>query len=237
MTYATALVRYQQLSDKVGIANRSLALNGGFDQALQNAQSRFDTGPTRLNTMPASADAPAADIASTRSARRSAPATYAAAPARAGAAPSTAPSSPGTATTGLTPELDQMFQKAAVKHQVPVSLLKAVARAESGFRSDATSPAGAQGLMQLMPATGRGLGVTDPFDPEQSINGGARYLHNALGMFKNDPKLALAAYNAGPNAVKSHGGIPPYPETQNYVRKVMDYARQFGFTGLPGSTG
>src|SRR5690606_8735392 len=127
--------------------------------------------------------------------------------------------------------------QASAKHGVPASLLKAVARAESSFRSDATSPAGAQGLMQLMPVTGRGLGVTDPFNPEQSINGGARYLHNALKMFDNDPKLALAAYNAGPNAVKSHGGIPPYPETQNYVRKVLEYAREFGFNGLAGTAG
>lgn len=146
---------------------------------------------------------------------------------RAAPAPMTARSY-GVASKGLTPALEQAFQRASQKHGVPVALLKAVARAESGFRSDAVSPAGAQGLMQLMPATGRGLGVTNPFDPEQSIDAGARYLKEGLKKFGGDERLALAAYNAGPGAVKKHGGIPPYKETQEYVRKVMDFAGQFG---------
>lgn len=221
MSYATALVRYEHLTSKLGIRPLASVRTGGFDEALQNAQTRFDVRPQRLTALASSADPTAGANAMMSRVRFG--------------GDTSSVGGYGKATTGLTPELDAMFQRASAKHGVPAALLKAVARAESGFRSNAVSPAGAQGLMQLMPATGRGLGVTNPFDPQQSINGGARYLHNALRMFDGDPQLALAAYNAGPNAVKSHGGIPPFQETQNYVRKVMDYARQFGFTALPGA--
>lgn len=92
---------------------------------------------------------------------------------------------------------------------------------ESGFDPNATSQAGAAGLMQLMPETARGLGVTDPYDPAQSIEAGVRYLRGQLDRFGGDPALALAAYNAGPNAVQRYGGVPPYAETQRYVESVL----------------
>ena len=113
-----------------------------------------------------------------------------------------------------------LFKTASAKYDVPADLLAAVARQESGFNAGATSPAGAQGLMQLMPATAHGLGVTNPFDPAQSVDGAAKLLRSLLDRFDSTP-LALAAYNAGPGAVLRYGGIPPYPETTNYVRSVM----------------
>jgi hypothetical protein len=119
--------------------------------------------------------------------------------------------------------LDEIFQAASEKYNVPVNLLKAVAKAESNFNPDATSPCGAMGIMQLMPGTAASLGVTDPYDPVQSIMGGAKYLGQMLDKFDGDMKLAVAAYNAGPGAVTKYGGIPPYKETQNYVKKVMGY--------------
>ena len=119
-------------------------------------------------------------------------------------------------------QLRSVFAAAAARHGVPVQLLAGVARAESGFDASAVSPAGAVGLMQLMPATARGLGV-DPRDPAQAVDGAARLLASHLDRFGSVP-LALAAYNAGPGAVQRYGGIPPYPETQQYVRRVLGYA-------------
>jgi peptidoglycan DL-endopeptidase CwlO len=115
-----------------------------------------------------------------------------------------------------------LFTQAAGRYGIPAALLAGVAKTESGFDSSAVSPAGAQGLMQFMPATARGLGV-DPTDPASSIDGAARYLSDLTKQF-GSTDLALAAYNAGPGAVRRHGGIPPYPETQNYVRKVTSAA-------------
>jgi peptidoglycan DL-endopeptidase CwlO len=114
----------------------------------------------------------------------------------------------------------QLFESAAAKHGVPAELLAEVARAESAFNPRAVSHAGAQGLMQLMPATARGLGVTNSFDPAQAVDGAARLLKSHLQQF-GKTELALAAYNAGPGAVSKYDGVPPYSETQNYVRKIM----------------
>ena len=122
----------------------------------------------------------------------------------------------------------QLFADAGARHGVDPKLLAAVAKVESNFNPGAVSPAGAVGLMQIMPATARGLGV-DPADPAQAVDGAARYLATQLRDF-GDVGLALAAYNAGPGAVRRFGGIPPYAETRSYVSKVLG---QFDRTRLP----
>jgi soluble lytic murein transglycosylase-like protein len=113
---------------------------------------------------------------------------------------------------------------AAARYGLDPALLRGLIQQESGFDPGATSAAGAQGLTQLMPGTASALGVTDPLDPAQSIDGGARYLRQQLDRFGGDVSKALAAYNAGPGAVERFGGVPPYAETQGYVAHVLDLA-------------
>lgn len=125
-----------------------------------------------------------------------------------------------------TKSMETIFKEASLKYNVPVNLIRAVAKAESDFRPNVVSKAGAQGVMQLMPKTAEYLGVKDPFDAEQNIMGGTKYLKELLDKYDGDTKLALAAYNAGMNNVKKYGGIPPFKETQNYVVKVMKYMNE-----------
>lgn len=119
--------------------------------------------------------------------------------------------------------MDAIFEEAADTYDVPVQLLKAMGKAESGFDAGAVSPAGAQGVMQLMPATAEALGVSDPFDARSNIMGGARYISDLLNKYEGDMDLALAAYNAGSGNVKKYGGVPPFKETQNYIQRIKEY--------------
>ncbi|HEU0318339.1 MAG TPA: lytic transglycosylase domain-containing protein [Solirubrobacteraceae bacterium] len=150
-----------------------------------------------------------------------------------------------TAATATTPGVpvsgggfDDLISSAAQRNGVDPALLKALIRQESNFDPRAGSPAGAQGLTQLMPGTAASVGVTDPYDPAQSIEGGAKYLRRQLDAFGGDERLALAAYNAGPGAVRRYGDVPPYAETRAYVEHVLQSAAQYraAGTGATAST-
>jgi soluble lytic murein transglycosylase-like protein len=124
-------------------------------------------------------------------------------------------------------QINQLVQQNADIWQVDPALIKSVIANESSFNANAQSPVGAQGLMQLMPETAASLGVKNPFDPAQNVAGGTRYLRSLLDRFKGDTRLAVAAYNAGPGAVEKYGDVPPYAETQSYVKNVLGSLDQY----------
>lgn len=128
-----------------------------------------------------------------------------------------------SSSSSISTPMDDIFEEASRKTGVDVNLLKAVGKAESNFNASATSHCGAMGVMQLMPATARGLGVKDAYDARENIMGGAKYLASLLKKYNGNEKLALAAYNAGPGNVDKYGGVPPFKETQNYVSRVLGY--------------
>jgi soluble lytic murein transglycosylase-like protein len=132
-----------------------------------------------------------------------------------------------TAPTAAPAQIDGLVQSNAATFGVDPNLIRAVIANESNFNPNATSNAGAQGLMQLMPDTAASLGVTNSYDPEQNVWGGTRYLRSMIDRFGGDLPKAIAAYNAGPEAVERYGGIPPYPETQAYVNNVLGTYQQY----------
>jgi soluble lytic murein transglycosylase-like protein len=125
---------------------------------------------------------------------------------------------------------DPLIERIARAHSVDSALVKAVVHAESSFNPRAVSHKGATGLMQLMPATADRYGVDDILDPEQNVDGGVRYLRDLLRMFRQDTRLAVAAYNAGENAVLRYQGVPPYNETRHYVQRVLQLHRLYSGT-------
>jgi soluble lytic murein transglycosylase-like protein len=168
------------------------------DPAAPSPESWWETTPaTAANTAPGTAPA-----------------------ATASTAPQAAPAAPAGAVRPAQVPHGRLIATTARRHGVPVALFTALVWQESGFRATARSRAGARGLTQLMPATARALGVRRIYDPVQNLSGGARYLKAQLVRFRSK-RLALAAYNAGPGAVKRHGGIPPYAETRGYVANVL----------------
>jgi soluble lytic murein transglycosylase-like protein len=137
------------------------------------------------------------------------------------AAPLVAPPVPDRQVGGVAASSYQpLIREIAGRHAVPAKLVEAVIRVESGFDPRAVSRRGAQGLMQLMPATAKGLGVANPFDPKQNVEGGAKYLKQLLDQYGGDTQKALAAYNAGAGNVDKYNGVPPFAETQAYVANI-----------------
>lgn len=130
----------------------------------------------------------------------------------------------GAVGLNISGDTNSLIKEAAARYQIDPRLVAAVAQTESGGNQEAVSPAGAVGVMQLMPETAAGLGV-NPYDKRQNIEGGAKYLRQMMDTFGGDVQKAVAAYNAGPQAVKEYNGIPPYRETQDYVNKVLDIYR------------
>lgn len=131
--------------------------------------------------------------------------------------------SPNRYPAGNPGDYEDIIKAAAKTHNIDSGLIKAVIQAESAFNPNAVSPKGAMGLMQLMPETSLDVGVSDPFDPRENVMGGTRYLKQLLARYDSDLSLCLAAYNAGPGAVEKYKCIPPYRETEDYVRKVLGF--------------
>lgn len=130
-------------------------------------------------------------------------------------------------------ELDAIFTKAAEAYQIPEQLLRAIAYHESRYKPEVVSSAGAMGIMQLMPATAHDMGVADPFDPEQNVMGGAKLLGQLFDKYDGDLKLTLAAYGAGSGSVAKYGGVPPFEETQNFVRDILSAVGEVSRTDAP----
>jgi len=158
----------------------------------------------------------------TVAASSSAPTSFASALAAAGS-----PASAGEEGSGSAAQYEPLIQSAAARYGIDPAVLHGLIEQESGFNASAQSGAGAMGLTQLMPGTASTLGVRNPFDPAEAIEGGARYLAQMMGQFGGNVSDALAAYNAGPGAVSQYGGVPPYAETQSYVSKVLGYAEGY----------
>ncbi|MCL2387289.1 MAG: lytic transglycosylase domain-containing protein [Defluviitaleaceae bacterium] len=202
-----------------------------YNEIVRGIFSRFPEGVTRNMQMMQQRTANAAN-ASRAVAARNAPANNTQPAAEGiGAVPFSAImeyfNGGGDATPLMRQAIEAEIELAAARHDIDPNLVRAVIRAESNYRHDAVSHAGAMGLMQLMPNTAASLGVTNPFDIRQNINGGTEYLRRMLDMFDQDVDLALAAYNAGQGAVRRHGGIPPFAETQAHVPRVRQFFEEY----------
>ena len=193
---------------ELAVAQRVQQLQAMIEQTRQSAAGGFaPTASASGPAAPASANFASA-LQTATSASGAAPAAYL-----------------GTAaTTGGTSQYDGLIEQAAARNGVDPAVLHGLIQQESGFDPNAHSSAGASGLTQLMPGTASSLGVANPLDPAEAIEGGARYLAQMLSAFGGNTSDALAAYNAGPGDVKQYGGVPPYAETQSYVSKVLGYA-------------
>ena len=190
----------ESISAYVDANGRVVFVNEGSEPGISGSDASTDSGASRKILASTSGVTTAA---ASRSATPSAPLPVAAQPAKNPPA-----------------DLDALIQQAAIQHQIDPDLIRAIVRVESNFNPNAVSPAGAHGLMQLIPATARRFGVANPFDPRANLDGGIRYLKHLLGLYEGDLQLSLAAYNAGENSVARYQGVPAYRETQNYIRKV-----------------
>ncbi len=196
---------------ELAIAQRVQQLQAMIEQTRQSAVTGIVPG--------------AATSASTATAQ---PATFASALQAATTADTATPAAyAGTTGAAQSTPYDGLIEQAAQRYGVEPAVLHGLIQQESGFDPNAQSSAGASGLTQLMPGTASSLGVANPLDPAEAIEGGARYLGQMMSEFGGNTADALAAYNAGPGAVKQYGGVPPYAETQSYVTKVLGYAEAY----------
>jgi soluble lytic murein transglycosylase-like protein len=203
--------------DEQAIAQRVQQLRGLIEQTRQVGSGIAPISATAGASTTAS-QVPAGDFAAALQAATTADAS----------SPPTAAQSEGVAgTAGDGGEYDSVIEQAAERYGIDPAVLHGLIQQESGFDPNAQSSAGASGLTQLMPGTASSMGVANPLNPAESIEGGARYLSQLMGQFGGNTEDALAAYNAGPGAVQQYGGIPPYAETQSYVSKVLGYAEAY----------
>jgi soluble lytic murein transglycosylase-like protein len=204
-------------SEELAIAQRVRQLQTLIEQARQVSVSGM------LSSAPASgvSQAPAGDFASALQAATTADTTTADVAPIAGQTDGAIGGGAGSS------EYNPLIEQAAARYGLDPAVLHGLIQQESGFNPSAQSSAGAAGLTQLMPGTASSMGVTNPMDPAESIEGGARYLSQLMSEFGGNTEDALAAYNAGPGAVQQYGGIPPYAETQGYVSKVLGYAEAY----------
>ncbi len=205
---AAAAQRVQQIQTLIEQAREtSLPGSGSFAATLQAASPTGAGGPSAYGAATGASGA------------------YPSMPTAAGTG--VYPGAPAGAAESNSGQYDVLVNQAAARYGLDPAVLHGLIQQESGFDPNSTSSAGAEGLTQLMPSTAASLGVTNPLDPAQSIEGGARYLSQMMAQFGGNVSDALAAYNAGPGAVQRYGGIPPYAETQSYVAKVLAYAEAY----------
>jgi soluble lytic murein transglycosylase-like protein len=221
-------------ADAVAAMQRVQQLQGMISQIKQGSSAT--SFAAALNA--ASASSSAAPVATTSAAAT--PLAVATVGASTAAAIPLAVATPRPGSSGSTP-FDGAIAQAAARYNLDPAVLHGLIQQESGFDPNSRSSAGALGLTQLMPGTASSLGVSNPLDPVQSIEGGARYLSQMMSQFGGNTEEALAAYNAGPGAVHRYGGVPPYAETQDYVNKVLGYANAYrqslASTSSPAPTG
>jgi soluble lytic murein transglycosylase-like protein len=192
-------------------------------QALIESARQVSSGGVISSAAGAATSAPSTGASDFASALQAATSSDAASASTAG---SELAGTAGAGTSGES-EYESLIGQAASRNGLDPAILHGLIEQESGFNASATSSAGAAGLTQLMPGTASSLGVANPLDPAESIEGGARYLGQLMGQFGGNAEDALAAYNAGPGAVQQYGGVPPYSETQSYVSKVLANAEAF----------
>lgn len=203
--------------EELAIAQRVRQLQTLIEQTRQVSVS----GVLSSSSTSGVSQAPAGDFASALQAATTAGATAAEVAPLSGQADSAVGGGAGSS------EYDPLIEQAAARYGLEPAVLHGLIQQESGFDPSAQSSAGAAGLTQLMPGTAASMGVANPMDPAESIEGGARYLSQLMSEFGGNTEDALAAYNAGPGAVQQYGGIPPYAETQSYVSKVLGYAESY----------
>jgi soluble lytic murein transglycosylase-like protein len=202
---------------------------GAPNEALPAGASAAQARVAQLHELIARAGAAAsgATVATTGGTSPGEGGSFAAALQAAAASSATVPASTLAGVTQGAGQYDAMIEAAAARNNLDPAVLHGLIQQESGFDPNSRSSAGAMGLTQLMPGTASSLGVANPLDPAESIEGGARYLAQMMSRFGGNTADALAAYNAGPGAVQQYGGVPPYAETQSYVQKVMGYAESY----------